>query len=94
MAPPDTNRKSVNMESQTIALMAIGWIVSDGERADRFLSMTGIDPDDLRARLTDPTVLAAALGFLCGFEPDLMACADAIGVAPADIAAAERALAA
>ena len=44
--------------------------------------MTGLEPHDLRARASDPTVLSAALGFLENHEPDLIACAESLGVKP------------
>ncbi|HEY6916689.1 MAG TPA: DUF3572 family protein [Allosphingosinicella sp.] len=74
------------------ALAALGWIVSDGGRADRLLALTGLTPDDLRARLGNPQVLAAILGFLEAHEPDLVACADSLGLAAADLVAARREL--
>jgi hypothetical protein len=37
-------------------------------------------------------LLAATLGFLEAYEPDLVACADALGVKPTDLTAARAAL--
>ena len=45
-------------------------------------SLTGLDPNDLRSRLTEPSVLAACLLFLEQYEPDLVACAAAIDAKP------------
>jgi hypothetical protein len=75
-----------------VALHALGWTLGDDQRADRFLAVTGLTPEDLRARLDEPETLAAALRFLEAHEPDLLACADAIGVAPADLPEARRRL--
>lgn len=75
-------------EGHTIALMVIGWIVADARRAERFLTLTGLDPDQLRLRIGENEVQRAGLEFLLGHEPDLLACADAIGERPATIAAA------
>ncbi len=69
--------------AEALALSALGWTLSDGARAERLLALTGLNPDDLRSRLGDAQVLAAILGFLEAHEPDLVACAEAIGVAPA-----------
>lgn len=82
------------IDGQTIALQAIGWIVAEAGRAERFLTLTGLDSAQLRAGLTDPAVQVAALDHLLGYEPDLLACADAISIAPADIAAARQAVSA
>lgn len=75
-----------------VALQALGWALGDDKRADRFLALTGLTPEDLRARLDEPQTLAAALRFLEAHEPDLIACAEAIGVAPADLPEARRRL--
>lgn len=71
---------------------ALGWVLSDGDRAARFLALTGLTPDDLRASLGEPGTLAAVLEFLCSHEPDLMAAADALGVEPAELAGARERL--
>ena len=76
----------------TLALSALGWTLSDGARAERLLALTGLTPDDLRTRIAEPSVLAATLAFLEAHEPDLLACAEAIGVKPAEIVAARSLL--
>ncbi len=68
-------------------------MLSDGDRADRLLALTGLTPEALRAGLGDPGTLGAVLDFLCSHEPDLVAAADALGVAPQDLAAARGRLA-
>lgn len=75
-----------------LALHALGWTLGDGARAERFLALTGLTPEALRARLDEPKMLAAALRFLEAHEPDLIACAESIGVAPADLPDARRRL--
>lgn len=73
-----------------LALQALGWVLGDAPRAERFLSLTGLTPEELRAGLGDPAMLAAVLEFLCGHEADLIAAADALAVAPGDLAAARE----
>ena len=75
-----------------LALAALGWIVSDAARAERLLSLTGLTPPGLRAGLGDPALLAAILRFLEAHEPDLIACAEALGVSPAQLVQARREL--
>ncbi|WP_315761235.1 DUF3572 family protein [Sphingomonas sp. Y38-1Y] len=70
-------------DAQALALAALGWAVSDGARADRLLATTGLEGGELRARAAEPVVLAAVLQFIEAHEPDLIACADALGVDPA-----------
>ena len=79
--------------AQIWALHALAWILSEAGRADRFVALTGIAPDDLRARAGDPAVLDAVLGFLEGHEPDLFACAKVLGVAPIELIAARQRIA-
>jgi len=72
-----------------IALLALGWTLSDDGRARRLLDLTGLTAADLRAGAGDPAILAAVLAFLASYEPDLVACAAAIGEAPARLIAAK-----
>lgn len=69
-------------------LAALGWVLSDDDRAGRFLALTGLTPDFLRASLGEPATLDAVIGFLCAHERDLVGAADALGVAPSVLAAA------
>jgi hypothetical protein len=79
-------------EGEATALRALGWLVSDEGRAGRFLALTGLTPDTLRAGIGDPATLAATLRFLEAHEPDLIACADALDVAPLELVEARRRL--
>jgi hypothetical protein len=79
-------------EPASLALAALGWTLSDDMRAERLLSLTGLTPDDLRTGLGQPATLAAILAFLEAHEPDLIACADAIGATPAELVEARRRL--
>ena len=81
-------------EPAVVALMALGWVVADEDRAERLFALTGLDPVDLRARAAEPALHAAVLSFIASHEPDLIACAEAIGVPPATLAAVEERLAA
>lgn len=61
-------------------------------RARRFLNLSGIDPADLKLRVGDPQLLVALLSFLEAHEPDLLAVAQEIGMAPATLVVAREAL--
>lgn len=80
--------ESTNAEA--LALSALGWTLSDGDRAARLLALTGLTPEALRARISEPSLLSATLHFLEAHEPDLIACADALGVTPALLVGARR----
>ena len=62
-------------------------------RAERFLAITGLDADGLRAAISEPATHLAVLDFLCAHEPDLIAAAEALGLQPAQLAAARDRLA-
>jgi len=79
--------------AQTLALQLVGWILSDVARVERMFSITGLDPDSLRASLSDPAALGAIMDFVINHEPDLLACADALGIRPAAIVTARERLA-
>jgi hypothetical protein len=88
MPTADTNDDA----DAALALRALAWVLGEGTRADRLLALTGLDAAALRARLGDPAMLAAVLGFLEAHEPDLMVCAADLGVEPAALVRARRAL--
>ena len=81
-----------NEDAHELALKALVWTLAEPARALRLIDTTGLDPRDLRARVGEPAVLAAALRFLEGHEPDLIACAQTIGVPPAALVAARTEL--
>jgi len=68
-----------------LALRALAWTLAEQARAERMLALTGLTGDDLRLRAAEPAVLAALLGFLEAYEPDLIACAEALEVTPTDL---------
>ena len=67
-------------------------MLADERRARRFLDLTGLTPEQLRERIESPELQLSVLDFLCAHEPDLLAAAEALGVRPADIAAARERL--
>ncbi len=75
-----------------LALQALVWALSDQARSDRLLALTGLTPDGLRTGIADRGLLAAILSYLEGYEPDLIACADALGINPAALVAARQEL--
>ena len=79
-------------EAETIALQALGWTLADESRASRLLALTGLTPEALRDRIGERGLLAAVLGFLEAHEPDLVACAEALGTSPARLVDGRRCL--
>ena len=84
---------SLPVDPSALALTALAWVLADERREQRFLDLTGLAPDDLRARIGTAEIQLSVLDFLCAHEPDLVAAADDLGVAPTDIAAARESLA-
>ncbi len=76
----------------SLALAALAATLGNQRRAQRFLDLTGIGTDELRARAGDREILAALLRFLEAHEPDLMAVAEALGCKPEDLVEARREL--
>jgi hypothetical protein len=76
-----------------LALSALVWILQDEDRADRLLALTGLDADGIRARITEPALLEAVLGYLASHEPDLIACAKTLDVPPMALVLARERLA-
>jgi hypothetical protein len=86
MLSPHTNEAPLDAEA--LALAALAATLTDERRARRFLDLTGLDADELRARAGDRSLLAATLAFLENHEPDLVAVAQAIGTKPETLVAA------
>jgi len=86
MKPDQTN------DDEALALGALGWTLSEDSRASRLVALTGLTPTGMRERLEDRDFLAAVLRFLEGHEPDLLACAAALNVAPTQLVAAREGL--
>lgn len=78
--------------AETLALAALGWVLEDADRAERYLALTGMDPDTLRAGLGQRHVQASALEFLANHEPDLIRAAEAMAVTPEELIAAQQEL--
>jgi Protein of unknown function (DUF3572) len=74
-------------------LQALGWVLSDAPRAERFLDLTGLSPEELRAGLADPAILGAVLDFLANHEADLVNASFALDISPEAIIAARKDLA-
>jgi len=69
-------------DAATLALMALGWLLGDQDRASRLLALTGMTAEDLREGATSPRILSEIIRYLEGYEADLVAAADAIGTTP------------
>jgi hypothetical protein len=84
---------AIQQGPEIVALRALAWTLGDMDRAQRLLALTGLDVDQLRQGADDPAMLVAVLDFLRNHEPDLIACAAALEIAPKRLIAAARELA-
>lgn len=66
--------------------------MSDEKRAQRLLDLTGLTPEQLRARVETRALQLSVLDFLMAHEPDLLAAAEALAVEPGAIVAARAEL--
>ena len=78
-------------DDATLMIHALTWVLSDEARASRFLGLTGLSPDRLRAMMGTPALNEAVARFLEGHEADLIACAHALGLEAGVLAAAVQA---
>ena len=83
---------SAPTDAAALALTALAAMLTDERRAQRFLELTGLSLNGLRARAGEPVLLAALLRFLEAHEPDLLAVAAEIGCAPEALVRARQAL--
>ena len=84
--------RSNDSDPSVLALASLAATLGDERRARRFLDLTGIGTDELRARAGEPALLAGLLRFLESHEPDLMAVAAAIDVKPEALVEARQQL--
>ena len=87
-----TTTNNPSPDAEALALQALAATLTDERRARRFLELTGLDADELRARAGQKNLLAATLAFLEAHEPDLVDVAQAIGTKPEKLVAARQEL--
>ena len=79
-------------DAQVVALNALAATLADQRLAERFLSLSGLTPPDLKHRVAEPQFLAEFLHFLEANESDLLAIADKISVKPEQLVKARQLL--
>lgn len=92
--PSSTNAKQAVPadEAESIAVQALGYIAGDPDLLPRFLALSGIAPESIRAAAREPGFLAGVMHFVLAHEPTLIAFSEQSGIAPAQIAGALTAL--
>ena len=88
--------KSKKMEKQVpadeIATLALQHLADDPELLSRFLALTGLSANDLRAASTEPAFLSAVLDFFLGHEPSLMEFVKTRNISPESVVSARALL--
>jgi hypothetical protein len=80
-------------DAETIALQGLTFLVGDPQRLVRFLSLTGLTPQDLKGFSRDPNLQMALMDYLLGDESLLLVFTSEAGVSPEVIAPAYELLA-
>jgi hypothetical protein len=79
-------------EAEILAVAALSFLAGDPERLGRFLAITGIEAQDLRAAAGTPGFLPGVLDHLIGDESLLLDFAAHQGIDPSDVPAARAVL--
>lgn len=79
--------------AQALALQGLTFLAADPERLGRFLSLTGMGPQDLRSHADQARLHLAVLDHILSDESLLLVAANNIGVAPESFAKAGAILA-
>jgi hypothetical protein len=79
--------------AESLALQALSFLVADATRISRFMSLTGMSPQDLRDIATSRDIQVATLEYLLSDEGLLLTFCQETGNDPAMIAPAYRLIA-
>jgi Protein of unknown function (DUF3572) len=76
-----------------LAIAALSFLAAEPERLERFLALTGLGPQSLRAAAREPSFLLGVLDHVAGDETLLLAFASEKAINPHDVGRARHALA-
>jgi hypothetical protein len=76
-----------------LAVAALSFLAAEAERLERFLALTGLGPQSLRAAAREPGFLLGVLDHVASDETLLLAFARENGIDPQDVERARDALA-
>ena len=86
-------RQSISPEfGRSLAASALGFLVVDAERLQRFLDLTGLGPQNLREAAEDPAFHGSVLEYILADERLLLRFAADSGLGPETVALAHQAL--
>ena len=79
-------------QAEVVALEALAFLALEADRLGRFLGLTGMGPEQVRERCSDPEFLAGVLDHVLSDETLLIAFVEERGLDPLLPAAARREL--
>jgi hypothetical protein len=83
------DRRTLDRDAaETIGVQALGFLAGEPQRFARFLALTGVDLEEVRANAGSPELLAAVLAHLTSDESLLLTFAAETRMAPETIAPA------
>ncbi len=85
-------RNPGNEEAARLGVAALQFLADDPERLERFLSLSGLGPHNLRKAASEPTFLGAVLDHVAGDEKLLIAFAADQNLRPEVVMRAREAL--
>jgi len=91
--PGKSDPKQQQEAAAALAVAALAFIAGDGERLGRFLAITGMGPESIRAAAREPDFLLGVLDYLVSDEPLLVAFAKESDFEPEHVAHARELLA-
>jgi hypothetical protein len=91
--PAKSRPKAHQEAASALAVAALTFLAGDQERLERFLALTGLGPQSLRAAAREQSFLLGVLDHVAGDESLLLAFASESGFDPLDIGHARMVLA-
>lgn len=88
----DRPRRMDEAQAEALAVRVLGFIAGDAEELGRFLALTGIGPESIRAAAGDPAFLVGLLEYLMSDKSLLIAFSAREKIRPTTIAAARHVL--
>jgi hypothetical protein len=80
-------------QAEAIGVAGLSYLAAEPERIGRFLAVTGLGPENIRAAAKEPSFLPALLDYLLANEHELVAFAAEMDLEPGSIIAARNLLA-
>ena len=92
MVAPSKSLRESKAWAEALAIEGLGFLAGDSERLEPFLSLTGLDPGNLRAAAAAPGFLGGVLDHIANDESLLLSFAANAGRDPSEIARARLTL--